>query len=85
MDFLLPAHKLVIETKIIRDRAHAKRVGDELIVDIDHYGKHPDCKRLWCVIYDPDQLITNAEGLKNDLEGPHSSKGSSLDVRLFIV
>lgn len=85
MDFLLPAHTLVIETKIIRDRAHAKRVGDELIVDIDHYGKHPDCKRLWCVIYDPDQLITNAEGLKNDLEGPHSSKGSSLDVRLFIV
>jgi hypothetical protein len=85
MDFLLPAHQLVIETKIVRDRAHAKRVGDELIIDIDHYSKHPDCKRLWCVIYDPDQLIMNAEGLKNDLEGTRVSKGSSRDVRLFII
>ena len=49
MDLLLPAHGLVIETKIIRDRVHAKRVGDELIIDIDHYRKHPDCRRLWCV------------------------------------
>ncbi|MEP6534302.1 MAG: hypothetical protein ABJF23_03230 [Bryobacteraceae bacterium] len=37
MDFLLPAHGLVIETKIIRDRPHAKHVGNELIIDIDHY------------------------------------------------
>lgn len=85
MDFLLPAHKLVIETKIIRDRSHAKSVGDELIIDIDHYGKHPDCARLWCVVYDPNQLITNAEGLKTDLEGTRSSKGNHRDVRLFIV
>jgi hypothetical protein len=85
MDFLLPARKLVIETKIVRDRSHAKRVAEELIIDISHYGKHPDCQRLWCVVYDPDQLITNAEGLKNDLEGPRSSKNSNCDVRLFIV
>lgn len=64
MDLLLPAHGLVIETKIIRDRAHAKRVGDELIIDVAHYRKHPDCLKLWCVVYDPDHLITNADGLK---------------------
>ena len=43
MDFLLPAYSLVIETKIVRDRVHAKKVGDELIIDIDHYKKHPAC------------------------------------------
>ncbi|HAI2361552.1 TPA: transposase, partial [Escherichia coli] len=32
MDFLLPAHKLVLETKIVRDRSHAKKIGDELII-----------------------------------------------------
>lgn len=85
MDFLLPAHKLVIETKIIRDRSHAKSVGDELIIDIDHYSKHPDCSHLWCVVYDPNQLITNSDGLKTDLEGPRSSKGKQRVVRLFIV
>jgi hypothetical protein len=85
MDLLLPVHGLVIETKIVRDRVHAKRVGDELIIDIDHYRKHPDCRRLWCVIYDPDHLITNADGLKNDLEGERSAKGGNCHVRLLVV
>lgn len=85
MDFLLPAHGLVIETKVIRDRAHAKHVGDELIIDIDHYRRHPDCKRLWCVVYDPDQLVTNADGLKNDLEGTRSANDGNCEVRLFVI
>ena len=85
MDFLLPVHGLVIETKIIRDRSHAKRVGDELIIDIDHYRRHPDCRRLWCVVYDPDHLVTNADGLKNDLEGTRSAKDGSCEVRLFVI
>ncbi|WP_438910735.1 transposase [Morganella morganii] len=55
MDFLLPAHKLVLETKIVRDRTHAKKIGDELIIDIEHYRRHPDCLNLWCVIYDPNK------------------------------
>jgi len=29
MDFLLPAHNLVIETKRVRDKKHASKVGDE--------------------------------------------------------
>ena len=85
MDFLLPAHYLVIETKIVRDRTHAKRVGDELIIDIDHYRKHPNCKSLWCVIYDPNQLITNSPGLKSDLEGTRSSKDGEVYVKVFIL
>jgi len=64
MDFLLPAHGLVIELKFVRDRTHAKRIGDELIIDIEHYRVHPQCKTLWCVVYDPDNLLTNAEGLR---------------------
>ena len=85
MDFLLPDHALVIETKIVRDHAHAKRIGDELIIDIEHYRRHQDCKRLWCVIYDPTQLITNAEGLKADLEGSRSSKDGQVVVKVFVL
>jgi hypothetical protein len=85
MDFLLPTHALIIETKIVRDRAHAKRIGDELIIDIEHYRRHPDCKRLWCVVYDPDQLITNAQGLKDDLEGSRSSNDVQVVVKVFVL
>lgn len=83
MDFLLPAHDLVIETKIVRDRAHAKEIGNELIIDIEHYRRHPNCRTLWCVIYDPDHLVTNAEGLKSDLEGTRSMPDGEVRVRLF--
>jgi len=85
MDFLLPAHDLVIELKFVRDRSHAKRIGDELIIDIEHYQAHPKCGTLWCVIYDPDHLLTNAEGLRTDLEGKRSTKGKDLTVRAMVV
>lgn len=85
MDFLLPAYRIVIETKIVRDRAHAKRVGDELIVDIEHYRRHPQCSSLWCVVYDPDHLITNAEGLNKDLQGIRSTPDGVVDVRVFVL
>lgn len=85
MDFLLPTHALVIETKIVRDRTHAKKIGDELIIDIEHYRRHPECKNLWCVVYDPEHLITNAPGMKADLEGKRSSKDGDVVVKVFVL
>ena len=85
MDFLLPEHRTVIELKFVRDAEHAKRIGNELIVDIEHYRKHPDCGTLWCVLYDPEHLIRNPEGLKKDLEGSRSSKNGTVEVRVLIL
>lgn len=85
MDFLLPVHRIVIETKIVRDRSHAKSVGQELIVDVEHYRKHPECGSLWCVIYDQDNLITNAEGFKKDLQGLRAFDDGSVNVRVFVL
>lgn len=85
MDFLLPEYSLVIETKVIRDNAHAKKVGDELIIDIEHYKRHPECKTLWCIIYDPNHLIMNSEGLKNDLEDTRKSKDGEVTVKVFVL
>jgi hypothetical protein len=62
MDFLLPRYSLVLETKRVRDKVHATKIGDELIIDIEHYRKHPKCDRLWCVVYDPVRLIPNPSG-----------------------
>lgn len=85
MDFLLPAHNLVIELKFVRDRAHAKCIGDELIIDIEHYRKHSQCNSLWCVIYDQEHLLTNAEGLRKDLEGSRTMKHGELVVKVFVL
>lgn len=85
MDFLLPAHEMVIETKCVRDRAHAKNIGQELTIDIAHYARHPACKKLWAVVYDPEHLLVNAEGLRTDLEGNHAVNELSLDVKVFVI
>jgi REase_DpnII-MboI len=83
MDFLLPKYRLVLELKFVRDRSHAGKIGDELIVDIDHYQRHPDCDELWCVVFDQDHLLPNAEGLKADLEGVRTTKDGRVNVRVF--
>ncbi len=85
MDFLLPTYDLVIELKFVRDRTHAKRIGDELIIDIEHYRVHPRCKTLWCVVYDPDHFLPNAEGLRTDLEGKRSREDGDLIVKMLAV
>ncbi len=85
MDFLLSAYRLVLETKRIRDIAHASKIGNELIIDIEHYRRHPNCDRLWCVLYDPSHLLRNPAGLVNDLEGIRSTPDGTVDVRVFVI
>jgi len=85
MDFLLPAHNLVIETKRVRDKHHASKVGDELIIDIEHYRRHQKSDHLWCVIYDPELYISNPGGMISDLEGTRSTPEGSVNVKVIIV
>jgi hypothetical protein len=68
MDFLLKPEKIVVEAKMTRKGLADKDVGDQLIVDIDRYKEHPDCKCLVCFVYDPDGYIRNPKGLCSDLE-----------------
>jgi hypothetical protein len=66
-DFLLKNEKIVIETKKTRKGLGAKELTDELIIDIDRYRAHPDCKTLICFVYDPEERIKNPRGIENDL------------------
>jgi hypothetical protein len=85
MDFLLLDHSLVIETKLVRDRQHAARIGNELILDINHYRAHPACAALWCVIYDPNHHILNVGGLIADLEGISTNEKGTVTTKVFVL
>jgi hypothetical protein len=85
MDFLLPKYSLVLELKLIRDVAHGRKIGDELIIDFEHYRRHPKCTTLWCVIYDPNHHIGNLGGLISDLDGQRTTPDGSVDVRVFVL
>lgn len=67
MDFLLKHEQVVVETKKTRKDLGQKQIGDELIIDIARYKSHPDCKLLFCFVYDPDGRIANPTGIERDL------------------
>ena len=80
MDFLLKNIQTVIEVKMTRKNLKDKEIGEQLTLDIAKYSTHPDCKELYCFVYDPEGLIRNPKGLESDLSG----NKNGLNVKVFI-
>lgn len=79
-DFLLKVEAMIIEVKMTRKNLRDKEIGDELIVDIERYQEHPNCGHLICFVYDPQGLLANPRGLKNDLESKERSMGVTVVI-----
>jgi hypothetical protein len=67
VDFLLKKEEIIIEIKKTRKGLTGKEVGDQLLIDIQRYRMHPNCKYLICFVYDPEGRIPNPKGIENDL------------------
>ncbi len=67
VDFLLKNEEIIIEVKKTRKGLTHKEVGDQLLIDIERYQSHPNCKYLVCFVYDPEGKIANPIGMENDL------------------
>lgn len=80
-DFLLPEVDTVIEIKKTRAGLNAKAVGEQLIIDIANYKKHPQCRRLVCFVYDPEGRISNPSGIEFDL----NNSEKEIEVRVSIL
>lgn len=67
VDFLLKNEEIIVEVKKTRASLKSKQIGEQLIVDIQRYQAHPNCKKLICFVYDPEGWVSNPRGLENDL------------------
>lgn len=81
IDFLLKKEEIIIEVKKTRNTLKDKEIGSQLLIDIARYEMHPDCKELYCFVYDPESLIKNPIGLENDLA---KQSKDTMDVKVFI-
>lgn len=81
IDFLLKQEQIVIEVKKTRKTLGAKEIGEQLIIDITKYKAHPDCRSLFCFVYDPEGWIANPRGIENDL----NRDDGGLPVRVLIT
>jgi len=82
MDFLLKKEQLVVEAKMTRATLKDKEVCNELIQDVARYKNHEDCKKLVCLVYDPEAFIKNPHGVESDIQKLSSE---SLGVEAIIV
>ena len=81
VDFLLKPEQIVIEVKKTRPGLGAKEIGEQLIVDTVRYSKMDECKKLVCLVYDPENRIANPGGLESDLSGDKDG----VFVEVFVV
>jgi hypothetical protein len=81
VDFLLKEEKVVIEAKFATAKLKGKEIGNQLIIDIKRYQSHPNCKYLFCLVYDPDTNINNPSGIEKDLSKIHDG----MEVKVFVV
>jgi hypothetical protein len=81
LDFLLKNEKIILEAKMASVSLTDKKIGEQLIIDIERYKAHPDCEKLVCLVYDPDHHIRNPSGLENDL----GRKEEKVEVIVVVV
>ncbi len=81
VDLVLKKEQIVIEVKKTRANLRDKQIGEQLIIDIERYKSHPNCKLLYCFVYDPDGYIKNPKGIENDLR----RSGEPFPVEVFIA
>ncbi len=67
MDFILKPESIVLEMKMTGKGFSDKEIREQLIVDISHYSQNPDCNKLVCFIYDPENRIENLDDFRNFL------------------
>ncbi|TAK31057.1 MAG: hypothetical protein EPO21_18295 [Chloroflexota bacterium] len=84
IDFVSARARLCLEAKMPRDREHAKKIADELKIDIESYYVHSACKTLVVFIFDPEGYMADARNQEAQLSGPRTIKGRNIDVLVRI-
>lgn len=73
-DFLLPNEGLVIEIKKTRESMKETNLGEQLIIDLERYRAHPECRYIVCFVYDPEEILVNPDGIMRDLNAEHDGE-----------
>lgn len=84
VDLVIPGINTLIEFKYIKPTNRQTYV-DELKVDIGSYHKHSRCGHLFCVVWDPQQLVTDRKSVLEDLTGPRTHAGRSFTVEVMFI
>ena len=80
VDFFLSFENIAIEVKCVRDKSHAKKIHEEIILDIAYYSKRKDFQHLYFFIYDPNSYLLDRTDFITDLEQEIPQNYSSMKI-----
>jgi hypothetical protein len=81
IDFFLKKEQIAIEAKMATKDHGRKEIAKELILDKEYYRKKEGVTFLYCLVYDPEEVITNPHGFESDL----NEKGEKFQCKVFVV
>lgn len=81
IDFFLKEEQVAIEAKMASKDHGRKMIAKELILDKEYYRKKERVRVLYCLVYDPYEIITNPQGFENDI----SEKRENFEAKVFVV
>lgn len=83
-DLFSQVAKTIIEVKWIAAKRQWKRIVEEVYVDIQTYGRHPDCRYLAFVIVDAVRAVPDARLIEQQISGDQSIDGKPIKVMAFV-
>jgi len=83
-DLLSQIARIAIEVKWVGKASDWKRIQDEIAVDIQSYGRHPDCHTIAFVIIDAAKAIPDPGLVQSQLSGPQVIDGKPIEILVFI-
>ena len=84
VDIVVPSLGALVEIKHIDSRSDARRVADQIKIDIESYHSYQACRSVLVLVYDPNALIPDPEVLETDLSGRRVRGSSTFDVRIMV-
>lgn len=76
--------KTLFEVKWVANRSQWKKTIDEIYVDIQTYGRHPDCRYLVFIIIDAARAIPDPRLVENQLSDEQVIEGKPIKVMVFV-
>jgi hypothetical protein len=76
--------KTIIEVKWIAAKRQWKKIVEEVYVDIQTYGRHPDCRYLVFIVVDGVRAVPDPHLAEQQISGDQVIDGKPIKVKAFI-
>jgi hypothetical protein len=76
--------RTLFEIKWVRRKAHWKQILDEIHVDVQTYGRHPDCDHLIIVVVDAARGVPDPRTVETQLTSKQTIDGRTMNIVVYI-